>query len=162
MQLRPLFPVLGSLVRHRPRFVGALILLVTTPALLGAGATEGEVTATVTGLRSARGNLIACITQRADAFPDCDKDSKARSLTVPAGATVELRFGPLPNGRYAISLFHDENGNGKLDKRLMIPREGYGFSRDAPVRMGPPSFANAVFAVTGEASHQSIRMRYIF
>jgi len=146
-------------VPHRSRAVGALIL---AAALLGAVAPDADLSATVTGLRSARGNVMACITQRPDAFPDCDKDPHARSLTVPAGTTVELRFGTVPNGRYAISLFHDENGNGKLDKRLMMPREGYGFSRDAPVVFGPPSFASAAFVVAGEPSHQAIRMRYIF
>jgi uncharacterized protein (DUF2141 family) len=132
------------------------------PALLGAGAAEGDVSVTVTGLRSARGNVLACMTRRPDAFPDCDKDPQARSLTVPAGTTVELHFGPVPSGRYAISLFHDENGNGKLDKRLIMPREGYGFSRNAPVVFGPPSFASAAFDVAGEPIRQAIRMRYIF
>jgi uncharacterized protein (DUF2141 family) len=149
-------------VWHGPRPFRALILFAALPALLGAAEGGGEVSATVTGLRSARGNVLACLTEQPRTFPDCDKDPKARSLTVPAAATVELRFGPVPNGRYAISLFHDENGNGKLDKRVMIPREGYGFSRDAPVRFGPPSFADAAFAVNGEASRQPIRMRYIF
>ena len=65
------------------------------------------------------------------------------------------------NGRYAIALLHDENGNGKIDKALMIPREGFGFSRDAPLRMGPPSFKDAAFDVDAKGVNQSIRMRYI-
>jgi uncharacterized protein (DUF2141 family) len=140
--------------------------VIAAPALTGAhlpdAATGAAIGATVSGLRSARGQVLACLTARPDAFPDCNRDPEARSVTVPAGATVELRFEAVPAGRYAISLFHDENGNGRLDKRLMVPREGYGFSRDAPVRFGPPSFASAAFAVTGESQHQTIRMRYIF
>ena len=42
-----------------------------------------------------------------------------------------------------------------------IPREGFGFSRDAPVRMGPPKFAQAAFTLAGEDESQSIRMRYL-
>ena len=68
----------------------------------------------------------------------------------------------MPDGRYAISLLHDENGNGKADMALMIPREGFGFSRNAPVRMGPPSFASAAFAVSGATVRETIRMRYMF
>jgi uncharacterized protein (DUF2141 family) len=64
-------------------------------------------------------------------------------------------------GRYAIALIHDENANGKLDKRLMIPREGFGFSQDAPVMMGPPRFDSAAFAVGSANEHLSIRMRYL-
>lgn len=116
---------------------------------------------TVSDLRSAKGQVLACLTTRADAFPDCEKDPLARKLTVPAASEVHLDFGAVPAGRYAISLIHDENANGKLDTRLMIPREGYGFSLDAPVRMGPPKFERAAFAVEGETIHLAIHMRYL-
>lgn len=112
-------------------------------------------------MRSAKGQVLACLTTRADAFPDCGKDPLARKLTVPANEAARLDFGTVPQGRYAVSLIHDENGNGKLDTRLMIPREGYGFSRDAAVRMGPPSFRSAAFDVGGEPVHLTIRMRYL-
>lgn len=148
-------------MRHRSRLVGALTLALAAPALLGAGA-SGDVTATVTGLRSSQGQVLACLTARPQAFPDCDKDPDAPALRVPADASVELDFGPVAPGRYAISLFHDENGNGRLDKALMLPKEGYGFSRDAPVRFGPPRFASAAFTVGAQDAHQSIRMRYMF
>ncbi|SLJ92913.1 DUF2141 domain-containing protein [Novosphingobium mathurense] len=122
---------------------------------------KADVSATVTDLRSVKGQILACLTTRPDAFPDCAKDPHALTRIVPAGADVRIDFGTVPDGRYAIALVHDENGNGKLDKSLMIPREGFGFSRDAPVRMGPPSFAKAAFPVEGEDAHVSIRMRYI-
>ena len=95
-----------------------------------------------------------------DSFPDCSA-GRGRTLTLPAAEHVEFSFPDVPNGRYAIALLHDENGNGKIDKALMIPREGFGFSRDAPLRMGPPSFKDAAFDVDAKGVNQSIRMRYI-
>jgi Uncharacterized protein conserved in bacteria len=126
-----------------------------------AAVADAGVSVTVTGLRSAKGQVLACLTTRADSFPDCDKDPLAHRLVVPAGEQVHLDFGLVADGRYAVSLIHDENANGKLDTRLMIPREGFGFSRDAPVRMGPPSFDKAAFAVDGEEVRLSVRMRYL-
>ncbi|MFD2135032.1 DUF2141 domain-containing protein [Novosphingobium resinovorum] len=121
--------------------------------LAGATAPQNtDVSVSVTDMRSAKGQVLACLTTRPDAFPDCEKDPQARKLTVPAASDLHLDFGAVPQGRYAVSLIHDENGNGKLDTRLMIPREGYGFSRDAPVRMGPPKFAQAAFDVAGNLS----------
>lgn len=114
----------------------------------------------MTGLRSSKGEVLACLTTRPDAFPECQRDPQARVLRIPAATTVDLDFGPVPAGRYAISLFHDENGNGRLDKRLILPREGYGFSRNAPVVMGPPRFASAAFGVGAAGHRETIRMRY--
>ncbi|KHK92250.1 DUF2141 domain-containing protein [Novosphingobium malaysiense] len=131
-------------------------------SMLGGTAPAGtEVSAKVTDLRSTKGQVLACLTARADAFPDCEKDPQARTLIVPARNDLQLDFGHVPDGEYAISLVHDENGNGKMDKRLIIPREGFGFSRDAPVRMGPPPFDRAAFAVDGDAIRLTIRMRYM-
>ncbi len=131
--------------------------------MMGAtNAVPGQVSATVTGLRSAKGQVLACLTRSASRFPQCDRDPEAHRLIVPAGSSIELHFGPIAPGTYAIALIHDENANGKLDKRLIMPAEGFGFSRNAPVRFGPPSFASAAFAVDGLEQHQAIRMRYLF
>ncbi|MCJ2180688.1 DUF2141 domain-containing protein [Novosphingobium album (ex Hu et al. 2023)] len=129
---------------------------------MAAAPVGGDVSVTVTGLRSAKGQILACLTARPETFPNCDKDPHARKLIVPASGAQHLDFGPVPRGEYAIALVHDENGNGKLDKRLIIPREGFGFSRDAPVRMGPPDFVDAAFGVDGRTVQLAIRMRYMF
>ncbi|MBL4858826.1 MAG: DUF2141 domain-containing protein, partial [Erythrobacter sp.] len=76
--------------------------------------------------------------------------------------TLTLTFRGVKPGRYAIALLHDENSNGKADRALgMMPKEGFGFSRDAPVRMGPPAFSDAVFEMTGEDRSMAIKMRYM-
>lgn len=129
---------------------------------LGASAPGIEVSARVEGLRSERGQILACLTLNPRDFPDCRHDPAARKLVVPAHSAASIDFGPVAAGSYAIALLHDENGNGKADMTLMIPREGFGFSRNAPARFGPPSFASAAFAVDDAPVRQTIRMRYIF
>ena len=117
---------------------------------------------TITGLRSTEGQVLACLTANPRTFPKCEKDPGAIARIVPAKRDTNITFGEVPGGEYAIALIHDENANGRLDTRLMVPREGFGFSRNAPARFGPPSFARAAFAVAGQDKHQTIRMRYIF
>ncbi|MCJ2183641.1 DUF2141 domain-containing protein [Novosphingobium sp. 1949] len=167
-------------MRHRSRGFGALktrlacavLALVPAPVL---GAVPGtaplavpgrsHVLVTLTDLRSAKGQVLACLTRSPAHFPDCDKDPAARRLIVPVApdsrGSLTLDFGAVPYGRYALAVIHDENANGKLDKALMIPREGFGFSRDAPVRMGPPSFAKAAFEAQGAQIALTVRMRYL-
>jgi uncharacterized protein (DUF2141 family) len=124
---------------------------------------EVDVRVVVTELRSAQGKVLACMTSHPEHFPDCQDDPDAYAAQVPAGRSVTFDFGAVPAGRYAISVLHDENGNGKIDRALgLMPKEGYGFSRDAAVRFGPPSFRRAAFDVGDVAVRQTIRMRYMF
>jgi uncharacterized protein (DUF2141 family) len=132
-------------------------------AMLGAAAPAlaGEVVITVTDLRSAKGVVRACMTTREDIFPKCIKDPTAHRIVVPAAGKVVIRFTGVKPGDYAIALLHDENDNGKADRAMgMMPKEGYGFSRDAPVKMAPPKFRDAVFTQGEGATKMTIRMRY--
>lgn len=121
----------------------------------------GNVYVAITGLRSTKGLVRVCMTRIPKSFPECKGDPAARQMTVAANKALELSFTHVPSGSWAIAVLHDENSNGKADKALMIPREGFGFSRDAPVRFGPPRFNDAAFAVTQDDVSVSIRMRYM-
>nr|WP_246438888.1 DUF2141 domain-containing protein [Novosphingobium piscinae] len=117
----------------------------------------------VSGLRNGRGLVRACLTTNVALFPNCKDDPQAHKLEVPAApGQVLLDFGKVPPGTYAFALIHDENANGRIDTALMVPREGFGFSRDAKVRFGPPRFSAAAFAVTDGPVRQTVRVRYIF
>jgi uncharacterized protein (DUF2141 family) len=60
---------------------------------------------------------------------------------------VEMRVRNVKPGSYAIAVFHDTNGNGKLDRSFIgLPSEPYGFSNDVG-RRGPPNFEAARIVV---------------
>ncbi|MEO5706881.1 MAG: DUF2141 domain-containing protein [Alteraurantiacibacter sp.] len=143
--------------------LAASVLLAPLPAplLATSSQTTTSVSVTVTGLRNTHGIIQACLTAAPEFFPDCDRDPGSHRLSVHAAANLQLEFDDVAPGTYAVALLHDENSNGRVDKMLMIPREGFGFSRDAPVRMGPPHFADASFALGSVPVHQAIRMRYM-
>jgi len=127
-----------------------------------APSSTATISVTATNLRSAKGVVRACMTTNPKRFPKCRGDENAYSKTVPAGQTVSFSFTGVKPGRYAIALLHDENNNGKADRALMmIPKEGFGFSRDAKVRMGPPKFTSAAFDVAVEDQALTIKMRYM-
>lgn len=151
-------------MRHRSRAVPKLVLALSAGALLAGNSPPPgvELKVTVTGLHSGKGLILACLVSSAKGFPDCSKDAEARKLAVPVTSPMVIDFGVVPAGNYAVALVHDENANHKMDKHLFLPAEGYGFSRDAPVRMGPPSFADAAFRAEGQAVNHTIKMRYMF
>lgn len=126
-----------------------------------APAAAATVTITITDLRSDEGVVRACMTTRQDAFPRCRRDPASHRTVVRAGNTVTIRFENVAPGDYAIALLHDENEDGKANRVLgMAPREGYGFSRDAPVRMAPPDWDDAVFKIGRSPQNLTIKMRY--
>lgn len=154
-------------MRHRSRLVvavgAALAAALALPAASTPNATPNATTVsiTVSNLRNVDGIVQACLTTAAQHFPDCSHDPASRHMSVHARTGMVLEFTDVPPGTYAIALLHDENGNGRADRLLMVPREGFGFSRDAPVRMGPPSFDQAAFRVGSAPVSQTIRMRYL-
>jgi uncharacterized protein (DUF2141 family) len=153
-------------VRHRPRPVLRVFAgLIAIVALPGAAPAENgvEVSIRIEGLRSTKGQVLACLTAVPSAFPNCKDGKQARSrLAIPASQAATINFGRIEKGTYAIAVLHDENGNGRPDWVLVIPKEGFGFSRNPVVRTGPPSFAAASFAVGDAPVQQTIRMRYMF
>ncbi len=55
----------------------------------------------------------------------------------------------VPLGEYAVKVYHDENGNDRLDTRMFgIPKERYGFSNNARGTLGPPDYSEARFSVS--------------
>ncbi len=74
---------------------------------------------------------------------------------------AQLTFPDLPAGVYAVQLFHDVRGDGRLRTGAFgIPLEGVGFSNDAPIGMTGPRFSKARF-VHGETD-QSLKVTLRF
>lgn len=70
-----------------------------------------------------------------------------------------VTFKNVPNGIYAISFFHDENENKKMDSNFMgIPKEDYGCSNNARGFMGPPKWEDAKFEVKNKPITQTITL----
>ncbi len=150
-------------MRHRSR---PFALALAVPALLGATTPAppgADVTVVAKNLRNDRGVVRGCLTPVQDRFPNCDDPARSYKSVGHAADTVTMVFRDVPPGRYAVALLHDENNNGKADRAaLLIPKEGFGFSRDAKVRFGPPRFGDAAFDVeSGGDEQQVIKMRYL-
>jgi uncharacterized protein (DUF2141 family) len=71
-----------------------------------------------------------------------------------------VQFKDLASGDYAVAVYHDANGNGRLDRnRMGMPVEMSGFSNDAQGFMGPPSFDAARLALPAEGRGLTINLR---
>jgi uncharacterized protein (DUF2141 family) len=130
------------------RLISTLILAMSLAPVV---AQAGDLTVSVTEVQNGQGAVLAAL-YRADAtFMDQARAvARLRVKAQPGRVTAVIHN--LPAGRYALSVFHDANGNGKLDRNSMgIPSEGYGFSNDAQGTAGPPTAAQAAFDFDGKA-----------
>lgn len=114
----------------------------------------------VAHLRNAKGFIHACLTRDPKHFPDCRGDPDAITATVPASAGA-FRFSALAPGAYALTVFHDENRNHRLDTAMGIPREGFAFSNDPRVRFGAPKFRQVVTSIPSGQTALTVRMQYL-
>ena len=107
------------------------------------------------------GAVVALLFDAADAFADL-RDPVA-TLTLGRGAESAATFADLAAGDYAVLVFHDENGNGRLDLNFLgIPREPLGFSNRYRGK-GPPVFAAAAVPVAaGESVPVDVELKKIF
>lgn len=103
-----------------------------------------DLTIEVKGIENNKGKIYIAI-----------YDSEASFLKNAKGIIADINdkkstgiFKGLKKGTYAVSLFHDENDNKKMDTKIFgIPKEPYGFSNDATGFMGPPKFEDAKFTI---------------
>ncbi|MBL0686563.1 MAG: DUF2141 domain-containing protein [Sulfurospirillum sp.] len=113
-----------------------LIVMLFTKSILA-----NDITVEVSELINEKGKLsIGLYNQNDDTFADMTKHYKGVHLIIDKMKIV-YTFQDVPNGTYAISIFHDENENEILDKNFFgMPKEGYGFSNN--IR---PTFRGATF-----------------
>ena len=128
--------------------IGAVLVLALAPVVDAAGST---VTVRVSTFRSVKGMLRCRLYARPDGFPGKPPVAAEESVAVSAKAMICAFSGVAP-GTYAVALFHDENGDGKLDKNFLgIPREGVGVSNNK-IRSFGPVWEDAKFEVKGDVA----------
>lgn len=132
-----------------------------TTAKAGPAGEGADVAVKIQGLRSAKGDVLLCLTANPKFFPDCGKDKSARKIQLSATQASAAVFSNVSPGTYAIAAIHDENANGKMDLRLFLPREGFGFSKNPKIGMGAPKFTSAQFVMGSSNVSQSITMKYM-
>jgi uncharacterized protein (DUF2141 family) len=141
-------------------FVALISVLAISP-MTSSATVNSSLDVSITGKRSAKGNMLVCLTANPKAFPDCSKDPNAQNAKVMASGSAIVHFDGIAPGAYAISMIHDENGNGKMDMRVFLPKEGFGFSRNPAITFGPPKFGAASFKVSAGANSQSVKIKYM-
>lgn len=134
----------------------ALLACLALPAL------AAPVKLDITNTGRQPGRLLIAVHKDPTNFPDNPRGA-VTTVILPvtrAQTTAQVEL-DLPAGDYAIAIILDENRNGRLDTRLGVPRERFGFSKNPQLRMGPPRFSECEFRVEETGTNLSINLKKI-
>lgn len=141
-------------------------LMVTSPAAAQAGECKGmpgngvvRLSVDATGLRNTSGE-VAFTLYGSDPKRFLAKRGKLAISRVRTTAPVTRACFWVAPGQYALALYHDEDGDHHFGRTLWIPKEGFGFSNDAPTTLGLPSFAKVRFTVPASGTTAHVAIRY--
>jgi uncharacterized protein (DUF2141 family) len=137
------------------KLIFPLLAAVLSAAALPAFA--ADLTINVAGVSGAGGQVMVAVYNSAETFPA----KPVRGLAVPAqDGAVQVKLSGLPAGDYALAIYHDANGNGKLDRNPVgMPTEDYAFSNNAVGKRGAPRFEDARIALPADGASTNVNLR---
>jgi len=123
-----------------------LMTAITFTAMVSAQKVNLEVA--MTGFENNDGKVHVGLYKSEETFL---KKSYKRIVSKINSKTATATFENLEPGEYAVSVYQDENSNGKMDSNFVgIPKEAYGTSNGAKGFMGPPKYKDAKFVLTAD------------
>jgi len=109
--------------------------------------------------RSNKGEVYVSVHSNVATFPMKAEEVSIKAYVLASENVVIIK--DIPNGEYAVAIYHDENSNGKLDTGWFgIPAEGVGASNNK-ASFGPPSYKDALFKIDSEEKRIIIDIKYL-
>jgi uncharacterized protein (DUF2141 family) len=125
---------------------------------LPANAAAAALQVTVQGVRNDHGHIRIGVCRK----PEFLSEICRHNAIVPARpGTVEASIAGIPPGQYAVAVYQDVDGSGRLKRNFFgMPQEDLGFSRDPKLGMGAPSFANSAITIDNGNNRIILTLRH--
>ena len=132
------------------------LLLSVAVSLATLSALGAELVIQIDNIQSETGKIFVQVLKGEEGFKKEESfDSAVLDATIPSTtATFEV-----PEGEYAIRLYHDVNDDGEMNfNAIGIPKEPYGFSNNAKPRFSAPGWKRVKFTVSEGTTTQQIEL----
>ncbi|WP_026838209.1 DUF2141 domain-containing protein [Gillisia sp. JM1] len=134
----------------------AVLIALLLSQLFYAQTSSPEIVVSVENIKNDTGKIIFGIYSE-NTFLKAAPEFGAQSEIVDGVASVT--FKDLPPGTYAISCFHDKNGNSQMDfEPTGMPLEPYGVSNNKIDYYGPPQWKDAKFELENKSLNMTIKL----
>ena len=118
----------------------------------------GEFIVIVKGFETDEGKAMIALFNSENSYSETGEKYKYIAAEI-KDSTAEWKIEDLAFGEYAIKLYHDENGNMKMDRNMLgIPSEDYAFSNNATGSFGPADYEDAKFQFTASGQKHVINI----
>lgn len=135
------------------------LMAILLSGTIACAADMGKIIVEITGAKSDKGTMMVALVDKKETFLSDKPPLKGIKAPIKDN-TSRVVLDSLLFGEYAISVYHDENDNGKLDtKMFIIPKEPYGASNNAPSKYGPPKYEHAKFELKQDSLKKEIRLQ---
>lgn len=142
--------ILKKMKKKQSLLILTVVLLVSTlaPNQVYSKTPTGKLKVIVSKLRTNTGLVNIGLYNTKESYLSRGTIDPFKTIKVRAkNNKAKYTFKRLPFGEYTIKVYHDENGNGKIDlNKLKIPVEPYGFSNNAR-GISLPKYSQAKFNI---------------
>jgi len=140
-------------------FAVIFFALFTVSPSVGFGGSTGRIIVNISGFPSSDGFAMVALNNSKESYKGGEEAAIAKTKTMVVDQKAQVIFTNLPYGLYGISIYHDENSNGEMDKNAMgIPKEAYGFSNNAKGFFGKPSYKDVMFQLNSAEMQIAINL----
>ena len=127
----------------------------------GMKAELGNLTVSITNIRSDSGILRMAIYDDPDQFPDNPASTYILNKLDIKDSMLSIVIPDLPAGIYAIALLDDLDGDDEMDYTLLhFPKEGFGFSNNIKPGLRRPPYKKCSFRIEEGENQISIAIQY--
>ena len=107
---------------------------------------KGIVYIYITGFRNGEGAARVAMFNDEKGFPNDVEKACWKTITAIENGEILVQTKDVGYGTYAVSVFHDANNNGILDKKWhIIPDEGFGTSNNMRQKKEKPDIQRSIF-----------------
>lgn len=140
-------------MKHQDGIKKILLSIILASMICTSGqAQNAQIQMKVKGLKSSDGKVLVQVM-------DENKKVVKQAILAIQNKLCESNF-DVPQGRYSVRIFHDENDNRKMDTNFLgIPKEGWAMSNNVKASFGPPDFGKSLFDCKGTIV-QELKLNY--
>ena len=129
--------------------IGTIFFIPTNPS----DKQNDVIEVNVINLKTNKGYVIVALFKNKKGFPEDTSDAiKVKKIKV-KGSNLKISFKDIEHGTYAVSVYQDENNNGKLDTNFFgVPKEGMAVSNNIKASWSAPTFKESKFTFSKKMS----------